>query len=246
MFMIVASVTIITALIFHSEKEAADRSAWDNSTEGYLLQHASTKLVYDGYRPVLIYRYREGIRSAFTAVGTCFTSTNGPIIATVEHLLQPKFSNELFVLRFLSPDEHTATNGIVSIAYRNVDAGLPSDQDVVFLRFQNTEARRIPCFTSLREEESTQTKAYLFDEPVEIGGRHVRHIRSLVTGIEYPTAGIVLSPQGVLIKFRSKPGHSGTGFVDEYGQLYILSRSPNAAADISLLMGPFANLGKRL
>ncbi len=217
---------------------------WDESVEGYLIQHASPTRVDDAYRPVLIYRYRGTNRAAFTAVGTWFEGTNGPVVATVEHLLQPKFSNELFVIRFLSPDEHAATNGIVSVVCSAAEAGLSAEEDVVFLRPKPESAQKLPCFSKRNDEVPSDMKVFFFDKLVA-GGRTIRHIRSLVTGIEYPFAGATQSPQGVVIRFPSKHGHSGTGFVDEYRQLYILSHSPKDS-DISVLHGPYSQIWKRL
>ena len=225
-----------------------DRKEWDDSSIGYLLQHASTNLVHPGYRPVLIYRYRTTNHGAFTAVGTWFQGKSGPLVVTVEHLLQKKFSDELFVIRFLSPDEHTATNGLVEVAYRNVEAGLPADNDVVFIRPTQGEAKRLPCFTERAEEMPQEVEIKLFDH---FGVAHgtVRNLTSLVTGMAYPVVGGTDAPRHIAIAFDSKAGHSGTGFVDEYGQLYVLSGGPRNTVNglpISLLTGPYANPEKRL
>ncbi len=232
----------INSFIEYKKKSYLDRKAWDDSSEGYLLQHASVTPVHPLYRPVLIYRYRGNEkRAAYTLVGTWINGINGPVVVTVEHLLLPKFSNELFMVRFLSPDEHTATNGITKIACKNIQVGVPEDDDTLFLCIEPVTANRLPCLSKHREDNSYQMKSYFFNE-LDLGGRKVRHLKSLVTGEEYPIAGAVKSPQRVLIRFKSQPGYSGTGFVDEYGSLYVLSGGTKEG--YAMLSGPYSNIQK--
>lgn len=222
------------------------REAWNNSSEGYLVNNAVTNRVSPKFRPVLIYRYRGTNRPAFTANGTWFIGKDGPLVATVDHLLQKKFADDLFVIRFLSPDEHTATNGLYEVAYFNWQAKLPKDDDVVFLRPKNTEAKPLPCESALKEESVQNIKMFFFNE-LTIGEKKVMKLRSLVTGDEYLIAGGTKGPQRIAVYFNSQPGYSGMGFVDKYDQLYVLSCGhPDKQNPISLLSGPYLDPEKHL
>lgn len=231
-------------ILLVTQRKSPDRKAWDESTEGRLLQSAATSPIHPKYRPVLIYRYRGNNRPAFTAVGTQFDGTNGTVIATVEHLLVKKFEHEWFVLRLLSPDEHQVTNGLTSIVSRNIGVGLPRDTDVVFLR--PGDPAHLECFSKKSESIPESAQVYFFDN-VQVGGRTVKSLRSLITGKEYKVIGASKAPQFILLSYSSQAGESGSGFVDEYGQLYVLSGGTRSGTNpISFLSGPFADLGKRL
>lgn len=233
-----------TVVLMISSRKSSDRKAWDESTEGRLLQSAVVSPVDSKFRPVLVYRYRGANRPAFTAVGTEFEGTNGPVIVTVEHLLVKKFDHELFVLRLLSPDEHRVTNGVASIAYRNTEAGLPRDTDVVFLK--PGDPALIECFSEKSENVPESAQVFFFDN-VQVGDRTIKSLKSLITGKEYRVIGASKSPQFILISYLSQAGESGSGFVDEYGQLYVLSGGTRDGTNpVSFLSGPFSNLGKRL
>jgi len=237
----IAIIGIIVSMLLHKGRND-DRKAWDESTEGRLLQSASLTQIDQRFRPVLIYRYRGANRPAFTAVGTAFEGRNGTAIVTVEHLLIKKFVDELFVLRYLSPDLHQVTNGIQSIASRNVDIGLPADMDVVFVK--PGDPARIECFSDKTEGVPETAKVFFFDN-VQVGGKVLKSLKSLITGKEYSVIGASKNPQFILISYASQAGESGSGFIDEYGGLYVLSGGTREGTrPVSFLSGPLVNIEK--
>ena len=234
----VALVALAYAVSVYHEKDQGEKD-WEDTAEGRMIRGASQTPVDPMYRPVLIYRYRGTNRPAFTAVGTLFEDKNEPLIITVNHLFAKKFSNELFVIRFLSPDAHTVTNGIESIVYRPADVGIP-EVDVIFVR--PGFPKLVECLSEKDDLKMETTKGFLFKD-VTISGKVTRKLKSLVTGKEYPVIGVAKNPQYILIEYGSKSGESGTGFTDEFGRFYILSGSTRGnGMDVSFMSGPFFDL----
>jgi hypothetical protein len=212
----------------------AEKKAWDESVLGSTLNSALNHQIDSRYRPVLIHRCIEGDTSKhpqYVAAGTSFIGKDGSLfVVTVEHLLQRNFSKDLFVFRYLCPDVPKVTFGAASIAYRNIDVGLPDDVDIVILKAGNPNF--LPCFSTLLNGVDHAANVFLFDN-LEVGGRIIKNLTSLVTGKIYPVIGARSKPQSILIDFASREGQSGTGFIDEHGQLYVLSGGTRMQIEIS-------------
>ncbi len=233
LLLVVAAIATLIAL----PGKKASKPAPTNSPEEMLLTTASPTRVHPDFRPVLIYRYRgPDKRPAFTAVGTEFIGKTGPIIATVEHLLLKKFSDELLIVRYLSPDEHKVEFGFESIAYRNFEAKLTRNLDIVLLR--PGVAKKIECFSEQLPTTPTKINFYFFPNP-KAGGLVIKKLKSLVNGKEYPAIGATKDPSLIMIQYQSMGGESGTGFVDEHGRLFVLSGGTNDERQITLLSGPY-------
>jgi hypothetical protein len=226
------------------QNKTSAQKHWDDSTEAKMLSAAVSQQIDPRFRPVLIYRYRGSARPAFTAVGTWFQGKNGPLVATAEHLMTKQFADERLIIRFLCPDEHQITNGIESIVYRGGDAGIPLNTDMVFLRPGNPG--QLEWFSDRRADRPNNIKVSLTHE-FKVGDKIIRSLKSLVTGKEYPVVGATRDPQYIVIDYKSEAGESGTGFIDEYGQFYILDGGTKEGEHIvTFLSGPLANPEKHL
>ncbi|MEI8062361.1 MAG: hypothetical protein WCG97_03650 [bacterium] len=227
-------------------KDAEERKKWEDSVEGTYLRENSPTQVDPRYRPILIYRYRgEGARPAYSGVGTVFKGKDGLVVATVEHLLSKDSAKELFVIRFLSPDEQKSEIGLESVAHRNVEVGIEKEADVVFLRLGT--AAYLDCFSERSASVPVKAGIFLFGDLSLANGQVVKKLKSLVTGKEYPVVGSSKNPKGILIRHASRIGESGTGFVDEYGNLYVMTGGEEKKDDpVTIVSGPFMNLEGRL
>ena len=241
---VILCATLVFALYKKAEvtKSAEGRKKWEDAAEGKLLKNALQTRIDPRFRPVLIYLYRgKGKRPQFIGAGTWFEGRGGALVATAEHMLLKKFSKELFLFRFLCPDEHKITTGIQAVAYRNTDLKTPPDVDMVILRVG--DPRTLPCFSEKAPEILEDFKGFKLDELDVGGGKKVKSLKSLTTGKEYPIVGATNEPPAVLIGYESVSGESGSGFVDEFGSLYILSGGTRGRADpITVLSGPFSNI----
>lgn len=221
--------------------EVEESQKLNDSIEETMIQSSSPTRIDPRFRPVLIYLY-QGVGSvpAFVGTGTQFEGKSGPLVVTAEHMLPKKLRNRFLVFRFLSPDEKKSDTGVNKIAYKNTDLGIPKNIDVVFVK--PGEPKVVEGFSEKSSDVSKTMKGYRY-ENVEVGGRVVKSLKSLVNGKEYSVIGASNDPTSLLVNYGSQPGESGTGFIDEYGRLYILSGSSKDLKNpVSIMCGPLNNL----
>ena len=248
-FAIVLLASLLACIAFYiqhkktkaTQAEVEQVQKQNDNVEERLIQSSSPTRIDPRFRPVLIYLYKGvGSVPAFVGMGTQFEGKSGPLVVTAEHMMPKKLKNRFLIFRFLSPDAKKSDSGVHEIAYKNVDLGISTNTDVLFVRQGHPEV--MEGFSNKSADTTEVRKGYLY-ENVEVEGRVVKTLKSLVNGKEYSVIGVSNDPTYILISYDSQRGESGTGFIDEYGRLYVLSGSSrNPGSSISIMSGPFNNL----
>ncbi|GEM_PF-5252505 len=202
------------------------------------------------FTPVEIYRLGKN-EAFFAGSGSLFVGSEGEQIITSEHLFRKELGNPEFAFRKIRPLEPEITHGIHAILHKGIELGVrPSDSpDVVIIKTGDT--RPIVCYSDrtlfVRQDQADITKA---DKLVTV--------RSLVSGESVRIVGTLKSvhdsgTEYVILDYSSFSGESGTGFVDENDQLYVLKGIPGwtgegktkvekllgISREVSIAYGPF-------
>ena len=212
--------TIIIGAMYHERIPVLDRA-----TEEYMVSLATNADVAPGFSPALIYQCRkDGIY--FCCAGTVYTGTNyGTQLITAEHIFRNEVSDGgkygVRILRPMSADITLLVEDILS------SSSMLEDNDIVVAKLGTTvkEIRNFSRFIG----NTSQGKRFRFD--VAVDGKPVTRMRSVLSGEIVAVLGAMETSSSKITKIfivmnrRTLSGESGSGFVDDYGNLYVIHGS---------------------
>lgn len=196
--------------------------------ERAIIASLSRDNVRSAFVPVMIYRI-IGNQPFFAGSGSLFTNGGTASVISCEHIFGKVLGNTEFSFRRLRPFESEITNGLAEISFRSEEIGLStrSKPDVVVL--EAGKPKPIKCFSERlldgTHEHSTLSRT-----------TNATTVKSLVTGRSSRVVGTLLSPldgntQYSIIEYEAHAGESGTGFVDENDDIYVLKAILNVGPD---------------
>jgi len=206
----------------------------------YILNKLSSKVVVEGFIPIAIMRYSDDksvaqvgdkeVAASFAGSGTMVCLSEGNYcLVTCEHIyITPKDSNiESFMygVRDLRDKGGVIDKGVVAVKPFLVSGGT-SVMDIAFCRVELGAVRAIRPF-SHRPSESYEVN---IQAVVCKGKPEDLTVRSVVSGekakllLEEKISGTD-NQYLYVTDYKSIPGESGTGFVDNKGRLFVLSSS---------------------
>ena len=191
------------------------------------------------FSPVILYRTTDGQNGTLAGSGSVFDSVNGEQIITCEHLLLKQYGNAMFAWKKLRPVDTIVTRSISSILNRGNEI-LPEAQevpDVVILK--TGPVAFITCYSDQPES------AFRAEQEVAPLLR-TKMLTSLVSGEKVKMIGIAKNygektVPYFIIDYSSIGGESGTGFVDDEDNLYVLKGTlkviHDQSADVMKVLG---------
>lgn len=210
----------------------ASAHSYEASIESYVRALATTNEVLEGFRAAIIYYKRpDMVKEEYCCVGSIFyTPNNGPQIISSGHI----FRNDIPITQVLSV---RSLNGVMNpeVAYINqiIYSGESSTNssdtklDVFIAKLGTTPVTLQPYSKFVSGEWQ---KNYWGEVP--IGSKKIKTLRSILSGEVVDVLGCtkseVINSMYILINRNSRPGESGTGFVDEYGGIWILHAGPES------------------
>lgn len=187
--------------------------------EDYIVAKTTRDEISSQWTPVMLYVVtKDRARGKHFGCGTFYTSTEGELVITCEHLFPVSEGVQDVAFRKLRPFESDITHGIEKVLWKG-DAIAPGTKpDVVVLKVGDIQP--IQFYSHQPIEVWSETQAFrLLSDPIVL--------TSLISGEKVRLVGFAQSTmdQGVLygvIEYHSLSGESGTGFVDDNGSLFIL------------------------
>lgn len=187
--------------------------------EDYIHSKLTEEEVTDNYIPVAIYRWLGGDQSVLCGIGSLTRGQKGPsYIVTAEHLISFE-DQQVFGYRILRPLEKSIDHGISCVIRRGQDLALEEGQRPDFVLLGIGKSVRIQCTKRVKIDGVSNGEVSIFEEPFEL--------RSIVSGEVVRALGTSTVAEDnhaeyTIIDYESVHGESGTGFVDESGQLFVL------------------------
>lgn len=197
----------------------------------------------DDYTPVMIYRRSSSGLSIPVGVGSLFLNSYGnKQIITADHLFGSLTGDHVFGYRILIPLETSVDYSISSVlrgANFAFEKTVGASPDVAILRVG--DSRPISC-------SGDQTQPLVINHVEVSAFNEVVLLRSLVSGKEVRALGEVMINRSwyMIIEYDSVSGESGTGFVNDAGELFVLKGamevSPQHARSLEELFGKTGKL----
>ena len=196
--------------------------------ESYIRSQLTQKDIAPGFEPAAIYFRNPGMTNEiFCCVGTIFRDTNhGVQIATAEHIFRTNIHSpktlSVRALRGKMDPEVTYVNRILATG-RDLGGANHDERDIVVASLGIRPVVLEP-YSGFLDSEIGQN----FWGPVLIGKTKIPRMRSLLSGEYVNTLGYARRGEGtngalfVLIEKHVRRGESGTGYVDDYGGLWVV------------------------
>ncbi len=200
----------------------------EQDIESYVRSKVSENVVCAGLEPVAVYHQRQGWEhKAFCCVGTVMMDKDhGPVLMTAEHVFRTDISGGQTVsfrpLRSSVDEPEYYLNKIIKTSHELKGA------DAVVATFASKPVSFAPFSTYVDGEIAKN-----FYGDVVIAKKKIVHLRSLVSGETVTPFGYERRGEGtngqvfVIIDYHVRPGESGTGFIDDFGGLWIVHASPD-------------------
>lgn len=201
--------------------------AQEEEIESYIRSKTSETAISLGREPVALYYKRpDMLEEKFCCIGTVQADREyGMVVITAEHVFRTDIHAEQQIsFRPLRKAVKEPIYYFDRIVKTSSEFG---GQDAVMATFGD-HPRSFPRFSKFVFGEVSKH----FYGDVEVGTKKVPWIQSLVSGEKIPTIGYgrrgdsTNDPVFIIIECASRPGESGTGFIDEYGGLWVLHASP--------------------
>jgi len=218
---IIALIGIIYYLIIQSSNHEPE-------IESYIRSQITQKDVAPGFEPAFIYFKRPNMTNEmFCCVGTIFSDKNSVIqIATAEHVFRTDIhSSQILSVRTLRQKMNPPVAYINRIIATGKELGGPDhDERDIVVASLGSEPVVLKPYSGFLYNEIGQN----FWGNVVIGKTKITRLRSLLSGEYVNTLGYVQSRQGtnisnfVLIEKHVRQGESGTGYVDDFGGLWVV------------------------
>jgi hypothetical protein len=225
------------------------------TSEDIIVSKLSPVPVPSKFTPVLLYSSVGKESAVLAGSGSLYAGREGEHVVTNEHFFREGLADQRFTWRKLRPPETVATRGIEKVLTTGSElSSVPGVvPDVVILK--SGQSKRIRSFSKLPPEETKQQFSIAeFDPPLTI--------TSLLSGEKVRVLGTATYGAGkgvsyAVLEYGSTSGESGSGFVDENDDLYVLKGplirpSPESdeiigkffgsAKSLTLLYGPLHSL----
>ncbi len=207
---------LITSILLERIPESGKKDEVD--AEKVIYAKRAPEQVDPRFIPVMIYRTNSNDTNmaAQAGVGTLFNAKNSQLILTAEHLFLQKYGSRVFAYRKLHTEDTNDVYGISHMVHTGREIGMTNNPDVAMVA--SGEPARIECYA---------------DRPASTTFRHTifsvlgtNWLRSLVSNERLRIVGLYKDPKdGVtytLIENYSIEGESGTGLLDQDGNLFVL------------------------
>ncbi|MEO8638094.1 MAG: hypothetical protein ABI430_04310 [Candidatus Taylorbacteria bacterium] len=192
--------------------------------EEYIIRKVSKDPLKSRFTPVLIYRVLGGETGTFAGSGSLFAGSHGIQVITAEHLFGKKLGDQIFAVRKLRPYETDATHGIESILNTGSQIADVGGQSPDIIVLKAGQAKTIRCFSEeTLDLRTSPMELHRIDQTIIL--------TSLVSDEKVRVLGTAMSlrdGKGVqysVLEYASNSGESGTGFVDEDDNLFVLKGS---------------------
>jgi len=190
--------------------------------ENYVAQKISANNISAQYSPVLIYRLKDN-KLYFTGSGTYMVGIgSGRQIITAEHLFNTNEDDSPIGVRFVRPMHDHVTELFDKVIFSSKDF---NGFDIAIATLTTTSTNIIKNFhTSPKRGRGYVGTA---DHVKLISGKKMSRLRSVATGKWYNVVGAPMESEhgkalGVCINGFFVEGESGSGFIDEEDNLYVL------------------------
>jgi hypothetical protein len=223
--------------------------------EDYIVGQLVSREVSKKYEPVMLYRTKDFKKNYHAGVGTIVSSPAGrKYLLTVEHLFQRNHGTQYFLTRSLKPyqDYISGDRGVIEVSQKGKEVAVSpyiSATDVAMLEIG--APKPIECFSEFSEGISYRDNEKFGMQPIQ--SKFL--LRSLISDKSYQVLLWSDNEKGsklYVIPYASLPGESGTGFIDENENLYVLKgslddikisqgvlKTPIPKGGCSMLIGPF-------
>ncbi|MGB8815917.1 MAG: hypothetical protein WCC74_01585 [Minisyncoccia bacterium] len=207
--------------------------------EKIIQSRITTNAVGCKYSPVFIYRSLDfGKTGSLAGTGSLYVENGQNNIVTAEHLFDKTMGKQVFVYRPLRPYEPFWTFPIERVLKNGSDIVRQKNKgpDVTILRCGSLKV--IDCFSENLLTNKMSVISYSRDQ---LGKR----LTSLITGKTFPVVGMIVlsnnkSVKMFVIEYTSICGESGTGFIDQEENLYVLCS--NYSGNMDGYPQPFTNM----
>jgi hypothetical protein len=204
--------------------------------ESYIRSKVTEEKVSPTLEPVALYYRHPGMAAEeFCCVGSVMIDKDyGPVVLTAEHVFRTDIhSTQIIGFKPLRKSVHEPEYYLDRIikTSRNLKGA-----DAVVATFGSLPVTFAPFSAYVLDEIGKN-----FYGDVTIGKKKIPHVRSVVSGEIVPTVGYCRRDEGtngqvfILIEYHTRPGESGTGFVDDYGGLWIVHASPEPDIERQML-----------
>jgi len=224
----VAGVALVALIlgILYTLYFAQGQSRPEIDVETYVRSKLTQEDVVPGLVPAAIYFKRPDMaEEQFCCVGTlCPDSKGNPHIITAEHIFRTDIrSDQIMSVRALRGNMEPPVVYIGRIVATGKELGSGEERDIVIAALDLRPTAIKPYSTFLSDE-----MAQSFWVDVVIGGKKIPRLRSLLSGEYVETVGYTRRGEEktgaifVVINCSARPGESGTGYVDDFGGLWVL------------------------
>lgn len=219
----VTAAIVLLSLKKNAEKVPVRHHMTNTEVENYIVKQISSDHISSRYSPVLIYRIIDG-KAFFTGSGTyTVASGNGRQIITAEHLFSTNEVDNPIGVRFVRPMQTNVTELFDKVIFSSKDF---NGLDLAFATLTTTATNVIKNFSILPKRKSGYVGTA--DHVTLQSGKNLSRLRSLVTGKWHSVVGAPMESEqgkgmGISINGFFVEGESGSGFVDEDDNLYVLT-----------------------
>lgn len=217
----------IAVLLFLSNPTTNRNAETPIVAEDYIVAKTTQRQVSSKLTPVMLYLISKDRKVAqHLGCGTLYTGAQGEQVVTCEHLFPIARGTNDVAFRKLRPLEKDITHGIEKILQKGEDLSTTGKPDVVVLGVGDVQP--IQFYSHQPQVWDETQKLTIYDDPITL--------TSLISGEKVRLVGFADSvlDQGVaygVIEYRSIPGESGTGFIDDDGNLYVLKANVQTETD---------------
>lgn len=185
----------------------------------------------DKFVPVTVYQKTNFKGTAnFVGMGSLFLLNNTVSIITSEHLFNKENKNSFFFCKNIFTKEIYDIKQITMTGYELLD----EPADIVLLEIGKTK--------KINHVFRENIRVSLIEDSDESG----KNLTSLLTGQQTKIIAEAIAKEGkyrtryLVIDYLSRKGESGTGFVDDENNIYILKGSIGQDYDMSIVYGPLS------
>lgn len=216
--------------------------------ESYIRAQVTTNNVSDSLQPVAIYyEFVADHKRDFCSVGTLFRDEeHGLQVVTAEHIFRIDIpGDQIFSVKALRGSIKPPIVYLDKVIKRSNDFEDHRDAVVITISTKPT------VFTPFSHFVLREFGVNKYGE-VQVNGKKIHTFRSLVSGKSFEPVGQSTVEKGtdrflyMLIDRISLAGESGTGFIDDYGGLWVLHGSPEGEAQVGIVKQCFRVTKKKI
>jgi len=205
------------------------------AVESYVRSLVTTNVVLEGFRPAIIYYKRpDMLKEEYCCVGSLFyTPKTGPRIISSGHVFRHDIpTTQVLSVRALNGTMDPEVVYINQIIFSGEGSSNSSDTKLdIFVATLSTTPVVLQPYSNFTDGELNTN----YWGEVSVGNKKITTVRSILSGEVVNTLGYTKYEGGrhIIVNRTSRRGESGTGFVDEYGGIWVLHAGPeNQAANL--------------